>query len=134
MNYSRRVKKLEAVYALLPKIACKGLCHTACVHVAMAPIEHERIRATYGKDVLEKRTVKENLDKSFTILQVYGDPEMLNCPALTEDKRCGIYEARPLICRCFGIAQSIQCPHGCEPEGILSDAQAAELQHIVEAI
>ena len=27
----------------------------------------------------------------------------LPCPALTEDGACGIYEARPLICRKFGI-------------------------------
>ncbi len=37
------------------------------------------------------------------------------CPYL-KDRRCSIYDARPLICRHFGIEEGL-CPHGCEVDG-----------------
>lgn len=36
---------------------------------------------------------------------------------LTADRRCGVYEVRPLICRLWGIIESLPCPYGCVPEG-----------------
>lgn len=38
------------------------------------------------------------------------------CPALKRHK-CSIYEVRPLVCRLWGIDETVRCPLGCEPEG-----------------
>jgi len=39
------------------------------------------------------------------------------CEALTSDKRCAIYELRPIVCRLWGAAEGLECPFGCVPEG-----------------
>lgn len=47
------------------------------------------------------------------------------CPYLT-DGRCSIYDARPMICRMWGVARTMPCPHGCEPERWLDQGEEAE--------
>jgi Fe-S-cluster containining protein len=37
------------------------------------------------------------------------------CPYL-EDERCSVYEVRPLICRLWGVVDSMPCLWGCQPE------------------
>jgi hypothetical protein len=83
--------KLEAVYAQIQKIACKGLCFDACGPIVMSGVEYARL----GEPV-------------FTTLR---------CPVLGPDNRCTKYEVRPTICRLWGVAEGTQCPHGCEIEG-----------------
>ena len=57
--------------------------------------------------------------------------EDLSCGYLTKDHRCSIYAARPLICRVFGTAKNLSCPHGCADRWLtthefLAIAQAVE--------
>lgn len=44
-------------------------------------------------------------------------PKTMNCPYLTKEKLCGIYENRPLLCRLWGLVDEprMRCPHGCKP-------------------
>jgi Fe-S-cluster containining protein len=37
--------------------------------------------------------------------------------------RCLGYEARPLVCRLFGVVPKMKCPWGCEPERWLTDEE-----------
>lgn len=65
--------------------------------------EFERLRARSAA-YLEART---ELAASKGVTEAWGSlpppGSRLACPALREDGGCGIYEARPLICRKFGI-------------------------------
>lgn len=43
-------------------------------------------------------------------LPAAGDAPM--CSALTADHRCRVYEARPTICRLWGVSEVMPCDHG----------------------
>lgn len=104
------VAELEALYAALPALACKGLCASSCArHVDASHVERERIAAV-GVD-LDAPTADGA------------------CPALSRaivaSGRCTVHEVRPMVCRLWGAAASMPCPHGCSPEGgVLDDATA----------
>lgn len=108
----RRDALLEALYAELPKIECKGLCSNSCAYIGMTKAERDRI-ARDGKPV------PGFLD----------DP----CKALVM-ARCTIYEHRPLICRMFGVAIGMECSHGCVPERLLTREEGREFLRRAEEI
>jgi len=95
---------LDRIYRALPRIACKGLCHEACGPIAGADGEIERLERVAGKP-----------------LSVRPDGQ---CSMLTAEGRCSVYAARPLICRLFGVAGGLECPHGCKPDRMLSKREA----------
>jgi hypothetical protein len=41
----------------------------------------------------------------------------LSCRALTFLGTCAVYDVPPMICRLWGIAEAMRCPHGCRPTG-----------------
>jgi Fe-S-cluster containining protein len=49
-------------------------------------------------------------------------------------RRCTVYEARPLICRVYGAAEGLRCPHGCTPERVVPDVEVFEMLERVEAL
>lgn len=103
---TKLINRLEAVYAKVPKIECKQLCHAYCGPIAMSRLEWVRWKAAHG-----------------------GEPQPrsdLTCPAL-ECGICTVYEARPMICRLWGTTPELACPHGCVPERWLSDKEAHQL-------
>jgi hypothetical protein len=104
-------RQLDALYAELPKLDCKGKCWKCCGKVLMAPGERERLRREGGVDVP-------------TVDQMRREGREL-CPAL-KNHRCTVYTARPLMCRLWGIEEGMRCPYGCVPDGgWLSEAEAA---------
>jgi Fe-S-cluster containining protein len=52
--------------------------------------------------------------------------DSLTCPYL-EEERCTVYEVRPLICRLWGLVESMPCPWGCKPERYLTHEEGHEL-------
>lgn len=108
---------LAEVYALVPEIACKGLCHTTCTVQGMSDRERERIRLEGGIDYPDVRP------GDFQDLLL----ETPVCPALTPEKRCAVYELRPLVCRVWGTAVGMRCPHGCKPARLLDPIEKLEL-------
>lgn len=42
---------------------------------------------------------------------VWANRGLFVCGFLDEDNRCRIYEARPLLCRMYGITKELPCPH-----------------------
>jgi Fe-S-cluster containining protein len=102
--------QLDALYAELPSIECRGKCWDSCGPILMTRPEQARIAAA-GVDVSPS---------------TWRDGPMI-CPALTMLRRCAVYEARPMICRLWGLAESMPCNFGCRPEGgLLSDRVAYE--------
>jgi len=44
------------------------------------------------------------------------------CPFLDENKKCGVYENRPLVCRIYGASEIMIC-EDCAPEKYLSEKE-----------
>jgi hypothetical protein len=97
---------LEQIYADVPAIDCQGLCHESCGPIIVDKPERDSIQRRHGVEVGRLAW---------------------DCPALTLLKRCGVYEDRPLICRLWGVVESMPCEWGCRPERYLTDAEGFAL-------
>lgn len=106
-------KQLKKLYAGLPDIQCKGLCVNSCGPIGMARAEAERIADRVGCDVA-----------SLPVIQPHTD---LACPHLSRSGRCKVYDVRPLICRLWGVAEGMECPHGCKPSRTVDRAEGRAL-------
>lgn len=103
-----KIAELEALYAELPKIECKGLCQECCGPIMMSRLEMSRIVKRCGG----------------IYRQVSTDGV---CPML--DAKRGtfmVYDVRPMVCRLWGLVFDplMICPHGCVPERWLSDEES----------
>jgi hypothetical protein len=107
-NPRKQDRELDALYATLPAMECQGYCHDSC-----GPIDPA---------VREKARVIERARKDLTC-GAYA-----TCSMLTEDRRCSVYDIRPMICRLWGLVRSMPCPYGCRPEGgLLPDEEGVRL-------
>lgn len=114
---------LERIYRSVPQVECKGLCHDTCGPIEVTSTERARIAA--------RGVVIPPADSALVNLL---DNPGYTCPALV-DKRCSVYEDRPLICRFWGAVQSLPCPHGCTvTPGLLMDAGARSLMRRAEKL
>lgn len=103
---SKRERKLNNLYSEVPSIKCKGLCAAiSCTELALSIDEVRNLHKDSGKPV--------KLENG-------------QCNHLQEG-RCQSYDKRPVICRLWGVTESMRCPHGCEAEKILSDGEAKDL-------
>ena len=119
--------EVRALYEQLPTIECKGLCANSCGPIDMTDAERGRLT-----DLGVTIPVFTQADA-----QAWARGERLDCPALvgkgkhplTGDRtgRCSVYEDRPLICRLWGLTESMPCPHGCRPSRVMPDAEGFEL-------
>lgn len=98
---------LKDVYAKVPKIACKGLCHESCGWIACGKKEADAMQAAHGDRLTFVRGVNR-------------------CGYLVEN-RCAVYAQRPLVCRLWGVVPELPCPHGCETERVLTRVEARVL-------
>src|SRR4051812_30447473 len=87
--------QLDAIYARMPTVACKGLCSVACGSVPLSDLEARRMQLVSHR---KPRTTADGI-----------------CAYLTIDKRCSVYAVRPAICRAWGVLQTLSCMHGCAP-------------------
>lgn len=126
---------IQELYALLPKIKCRGLCSDSCGPIGMSEAEwhhmgapdipHERL--SNGRIMLPMaRTERE-----IVVALAFGEIE--DC-ALLKNGRCTVYDRRPLICRLWGLTPAMRCPHGCIPERWVSDKDARMLLTLAESI
>jgi hypothetical protein len=106
---------LQALYDRVPAIPdCTGQCWISCGPTDRSGREDQRIRAAGYKIA--------PVDEALRRIDTYW------CEALTEDKRCAVYEMRPMICRLWGAVEGMKCPYGCVPEGgWLTDQEGDEL-------
>lgn len=92
--------RLQALYAQVPDIpACRGLCSDSCGPIALTTAIHEVER-------IERVSSRE-----------LSCGAGASCSMLTADRRCSVYEDRPMICRLWGAVENMKCPYGCVPEG-----------------
>lgn len=115
--------KLADLYAKLPSISCKGLCHDACGVIMCSKAEKDAIAVLTGRRVKTIPDVVAPIHKNHVMLR---PTEELNCSYLKK-QRCTIYSARPMICRLYGVADGMLCPHGCIPSRVVSKQEAHDL-------
>jgi Fe-S-cluster containining protein len=108
---SQRDVALQAIYDRIPSIPdCQGRCWISCGPIDMSDRERQKIRQAGYK--ITPRDI------------AIAHPGTFYCDALTEEKRCAVYESRPLVCRLWGAVENMRCPYGCQPEWWLSDDEA----------
>lgn len=95
--------QLDAVYASLPSIECRGQCWDSCGSIGMTRVEQRRIAEQHGR--------------TLPLVAAFAAQGDGLCPALTMLGRCSVYADRPLICRLWGLVPSMACNFGCRPEG-----------------
>jgi hypothetical protein len=107
-NPRKQDRELDALYATLPKLTCQGYCHDSCGPIDMSLRERQRIVQRARKPV--------------------ECPRGALCSMLDEQRRCSVYEIRPMVCRLWGLVRSMPCQYGCRPDGgLLSDAEGVRL-------
>jgi hypothetical protein len=104
------LRAFDAIYARIPALVCKGLCHDSCGVVPMSAFEWARLVARHGKEPGVRLVDPAD-----------GKPW---CPFLTAARRCEHHAERPLLCRLWGTTEGMPCPHGCRPVRYLTDEEA----------
>lgn len=113
MNRAERQAALEELYAILPDVPCKRLCHESCSFIGTFRAERERYQ---GAGVAPPR-----MDEA-------------PCRHLMFNGECGAHELRPVICRLYGATEDLTCPWGCRAEQQLTQAEAYQLMQLVDAL
>ncbi len=117
---------LRELYEAIPAVGCKGLCHDQCTIIPVAPAEIQAIEAHTGRRVKTLPTITPPMMRPAN--------DGLTCRYLKR-QRCSIYDMRPMICRLYGAAEGLGCPHGCRPlGGMLSREVARDLLIKLEAL
>jgi Fe-S-cluster containining protein len=122
----KRRLDLAALYAELPVIACAGKCAESGGPVFMSRVEWQAVCRAGGERHADALTEREHHHQQDRL--VGGEPvarsdsrsvSALTCPYL-ENERCSVYEVRPMLCRLWGVVESMECPWGCRPERYLT--------------
>ena len=113
MKYVEALEKLEALHAMLPSVACQGLCTASCGPLALSFLERLRLQRARGR--------------------TFGQVTTPACPLLKAG-RCTLYPLRPTICYLYGVTESMPCGYGCVPERWVSVHECTALLHAVEEI
>jgi hypothetical protein len=112
----RRLRKAlhEELYAQIPSMTCLSGCSNCCCIVRFSRYEVAQISTA--------KIIR-------AIFMRFRRATSQQCPYLTEDNRCGIYEVRPFVCRLYGTTEieRFKCPKGMRPEKLLSPEEAEKL-------
>src|SRR5205823_10623376 len=111
-----RLAALDALYAQLPRVQCRGLCATACTRIPLTELEAARLRAASPTRQAPQTT-----------------PEG-RCIYLNARDRCTQDNDRPLICRAYGVVNAMSCPHGCEPDRWMDDLEFLRIAQAIESL
>lgn len=100
-------EQIDLLYATLPTLECQGKCQESCGPIYMSRGEWERIKTKLGWEPKAKN---------------------LTCPMLHRASgNCRVYQERPMLCRLWGLVESMPCPWGCKPERYLSKEEGYQL-------
>lgn len=119
-----REAELRELYERVPKIKCKGFCHTSCCFIDCSTHERVRMERATGRrletlDAAAPGGAGSKLGHDKRPLARY------RCSMLTDDGRCSVYDLRPMICRLFGAGPDmLRCEWYCRPERVLSHEEA----------
>lgn len=112
---------LQTVYDQLPELDCKRQCGKACTMVPAHPLEILEIEKLTGRKVKTISGGASMSYKNYVILKPRAGN--VECRYFRRNA-CSIYEARPLVCRFYGVTEGLRCPFGCKPKKLLTDDEA----------
>lgn len=119
------------IYSKIPEIDCQGLCYDQCTLIIAHPAELNNIGFNPHFKTLEDCKVLVHLIKQ----DWYHNDGCLTCPMLDSNKRCKIYDKRPLVCRLYGVVEGMECRFGCKPKTrYLTDKEGRELMLSVKQL
>lgn len=112
-SQSEQRRRYAALYARVPSVECRGDCRDTCTEFPVPRGERRLVKAATGAEL-------------------YADPVPWDtpgprrvCPLLTAAGQCGAYDVRPLLCRLWGVVETMPCNYGCRPPGGLLSARVA---------
>lgn len=126
MSPAQRERAVAELHARLDlgTLACRGMCHDSCGAIGYSLAEARVIAFHDGSPPMANGFHSGGFHQRDDIM----------CDKLTPDKRCSIYDHRPLICRVYGMAKAIPCAHGCQPTEWLDDNVIVELLLKLDAL
>jgi uncharacterized protein len=113
MTYAQARSALQCLYRQIPTLACQGLCTEACGPLGLSQLEFVQIQRATPLRLAEGKTTA--------------------CPLLKRG-RCTVYATRPMICRLWGVVESMPCVWGCRPERYLTVDEADSLMREAEQL
>lgn len=129
---------LDELYASLPAIECRGLCHDSCTAIDASELERRRLAARGVHLPDEPARVQ--------YARIVASGQAPRCPALGPLNTCTVYEVRPFTCRAFGLVLDrrtspirhhdgpMMCDHGCIPDGTIDFAEYARVLRDIERL
>ena len=108
-KYRAAVAALDALYAELPTVACRGLCGVTCGAVPLTDVEARRLQVTTHR---KPRTIL----LATPVVDVNGDTRHERCVYLSAEDRCTAY------------------PRGCIPDRWLADRAFVRLAQAIERV
>lgn len=125
MNNTKKLSLIDALYARLPRIACQQRCQVCCGPIAMSRLEFRRLLSI--DPTLRHKISQMQSELGFNYGRSYLIGLGREACSFLRDGACSIYSLRPLICRLWGMTQTMRCPWGCQPERFLNDREAHEI-------
>lgn len=126
MSRDEALAVLDDLYAQLPALECKGMCHDSCTVIDASELERERLRQ-HGVDIGASPSHRR-------VLELIATGVEPRCPALGPLNTCRVYAVRPFICRAFGVAEGLLCEHGCVPDKIVPYGEVLRLLAEIEKL
>ena len=120
----------QDLFDRIPKLNCTGECgrrnsrlnDTCCGPIGCTALEADWLDGFDGIkaewDSCGNGNVNMDIESLFP---------MRVCPHLGIGGRCTAYEARPLICRLWGVVERMKCPYGCRPERYMTEKEVNEI-------
>ena len=100
MTEMTEITEIQKLYLLLPKSRCKDGCYECCTNIVQFAKEEEERAGEYKYNGV--------------------------CAFLDANRKCGVYENRPLVCRIYGSSEIMKCGD-CEPERYLSEDETRRI-------
>lgn len=114
------VARMRDLYARLPPLDCRGLCHSTCTVIAATELEYQLVEDT-GVSIRPR-------------LALITNETVPDCPALGPLRNCTVYALRPLLCRAYGVVEGLRCVHGCVPAQLLSNREYTLIRRQLEQL
>ena len=91
---------IQKLYLRIPKSDCKDGCFECCTNIVQFAKEEAERAGEYEYDGV--------------------------CSFLSDNKKCGVYENRPLVCRIYGASETMRC-EDCVPERYLTGEETRDI-------
>lgn len=119
-------KELRKLRTKADSLHCKGTCQESCGPIVIEGKEEQKVKEYCNRNNIQFHELKPPTKTEFISLLMKDDSDLV-CPYLKEG-RCSIYSVRPMICKLWGVVESMKCMNGCVPEkGFLTDKEGISL-------